>query len=165
MEPKISLGKRRNIYIQKPPIVGFHVCFLWCMSSYIFTRQKVFPKYFSQKELFAVAPVCCTASQGNSERNDCYLGPPSPPKKKSTACPDLEIRDMKRILKKKRQRRRERKAKTGNVSYLEPDWTLCFWGSKFHPPKKRSKFQSTQGSTCWFQVYTVGKNGKAANGW
>lgn len=39
MEPENIPWKRRNIYIQKP-ILGFHVCFLVCMSSYVFTRQK-----------------------------------------------------------------------------------------------------------------------------
>lgn len=71
---------------------------------------------------------------------------------------------MKRILKKKRPTEKGKKGEDRKCVYLVPDWTLCFGGPNSTLQKKRSKFQSTQGSTCWFQVYTVGNNAKAANG-
>lgn len=138
----------------------------WGVCHHMFSPAKrCSPKYFSRKELFAAIALYVALPLRETLRETIATWDLHPSQKKSTACPDLEIQDMKRILKKKRQRRSGKEGEDRKCVYLVPDWTLCFWGSKFHPPKKRSKFQSTQGSTCWFQVYTVGKNGKAANGW
>ena len=132
------------------------------MSSYVFTRQKVFPQiFFTEGAIRGYRPVCCTAFEGNSERNDCYLGPPSPPKKIHRLPRSGNTGHEEDPEKQNRQQGKGKKGEDRKCVYLVPDCPL-FWGFKFHPQKKKVQIPNkTQGSTCWFQVYTVGKNGKA----
>lgn len=89
----------------------------WFVCHHMFSPAKSSsPKYFSRKELFTAIALYVALPLRETLREMIATCDLHPPQKKSPACPDLEIRDMKRILKKNAQRRRERKAKTGHVS-------------------------------------------------
>jgi len=95
------------------------------------------PKYFSRKELFAAIALYVALPLRETLREMIATCDLHPPKKKSTACPDLEIRDMKRILKKKRPTEKGKTGEDRKCVYLVPDWTLCFGGPNSTLQKKK----------------------------
>ena len=89
--------------------------------------------------------------------------PPSPPKKNPPPAPIWKYGTWRGSWKKKtptregKERRRQENVYTWNL--IGP-FVLRV---QIPPSKKGPNSTSTQGSTSWFQVYTVGKNGKAAS--